>query len=84
MSTKKCLAILIRYFKNNRVLDTFIGLIELEKDSTAAHIFETLINYLTSIGIDIEIQNMAGFAADNCATMMGQLKGVQALLKKNS
>ncbi|CAH0556569.1 unnamed protein product [Brassicogethes aeneus] len=50
VSTKKCLAILIRYFKNNRVIDAFIGLLELENDSTAAHIFETLINYLTSIG----------------------------------
>lgn len=79
ISTKKCLAVLVRYFKNNAVVDSFLGLLELENGSTAANIFNCLINHLISAGIKIE--NMAGFAADNCATMMGQLNGVQALLK---
>jgi hypothetical protein len=73
------LLFLVRYFKNSRVVDSFLGLLELENSSTAANIFDCVINHLTWAGIKIE--NMAGFAADNCATMMRQLNGVQALLK---
>ncbi|CAH0551119.1 unnamed protein product [Brassicogethes aeneus] len=80
ISTKKCLAVLVRYFKNSKTVDAFLGLLELENNSTAASIYESLTNYLTSSEVNIE--HMVGFAADNCATMMGHLNGVQALLKK--
>lgn len=79
ISTKKCLAVLVRYFKNKTV-DAFLGLLELENNSTAASIYESLTNYL--ISSEVNLENMAGFAADNCATMMGQFNGVQALLRK--
>jgi hypothetical protein len=58
----------------SRVVDSFLGLLELENSNMAANIFDCLINHLTSAGI--KIKNIAGFAANNCATMMGQ-----ALLK---
>lgn len=82
VSTKKCLALLVRYFKSSKVVDAFLGLLELESGSTAVNIYDCLNNYLIASGIKIE--NMSGFAADNCATMMGQLNGVQALFKKKA
>ena len=30
----------------------------------------------------VNLENLAGFVADNCATMMGQLNGVQSILLK--
>lgn len=61
-------------------MDAFLGLLELENNSTATSIYECLTNYL--ISSEVNIENMAGFAADNCATMMGQFNSVQALFKK--
>ena len=43
-------------------------------------IYEVLRCYLVSVGVNLE--NLAGFAADICATMMGQLNGVQSILLK--
>lgn len=82
VSTTKCLAVLVRFYSKTqcKVCDTFLGLLEINDGSTASNIYDTLINYLTSVGIKLE--NMVGFAADNCATMMGHLNGVQSLLRK--
>nr|CAI5832345.1 unnamed protein product [Callosobruchus analis] len=80
--TKKCLAILVRYYshENKKVCDSFFGLVELDTSSAAASIHHVLKNHLIQLGVDL--CNLAGFAADNCATMMGQLNGVQSILKE--
>lgn len=51
----------------------------MKKDSTARNIFDTLLNFFNSN--EIKIENMAGFAADNCNTMMGHIGGFQSLLR---
>ena len=62
--TKKCLAILLRYYSSetNKVCDSFLGLVELDNGSSAAGIYEVLRGYLVSVGINLE--NLAGFAED--------------------
>ena len=40
-------------------------------------IYKVLRGYLVSVWVNL--QNLAGFAADNCATIMGQLNGVQSI-----
>ena len=82
MSTKKCLAILLRCYSSEtkKVCDSLLGLVELDNGSSAAGIYEVLRGYLVSVGVNWE--NLAGFAADNCLTMMGQLNGVQSILLK--
>ncbi|XP_072391432.1 zinc finger protein 862-like [Diabrotica undecimpunctata] len=80
VSTNKCLAILVRYFsiKLKKVRDSFLGLLELNDGSTAENIFNAILLFFNSNNINIE--NMVGFSADNCSTMMGQLNGVRKLL----
>ena len=78
MSTKKCLAILLKYYSSDtkKVSDLFLGLVEVDHSSSAAGIQEVLRGYLVSVGVNFE--NLAEFAADNCATatMMGPLNRV--------
>ena len=61
--------------ETKKVWDSFLGLVILDNDSSAAGIYEVLRGCLVSVGVNLE--NQAGFSADNCATMMGQLNGVQ-------
>lgn len=82
ISTKKCLAIVVRYFDqvSNRVRDRFFSLIELQS-CDAATIYSTLIDLLQLHQIPTE--NLIGFASDNASVMVGRIGGVQALLKKD-
>ena len=58
MSTKKCFAILLRYYSSEtkKVCDSFLGLVELDtsNSSSAAGIYEVLRGYLDSAGVNLE------------------------------
>ena len=62
MTTKKCLAILLRYYlsETKKVYDSFLELVEWDNDSSAAGIYQVLRDYLVSVGVNLE--NLAGFA----------------------
>ncbi|KAB0790539.1 hypothetical protein PPYR_15060 [Photinus pyralis] len=78
VSTKKNLAIVCRYWKNNKVVDNFLGLVELES-STAQSIFNVLKDIMDTSRIPYK--NLVAFGADNAAVMQGSINGVQALLR---
>lgn len=74
VSTKKCLAAVIRFFYKNKIRDKFLGLISIWS-ANAETLFNSVIELLTKN--KIPLQNILGFAADNAAVMMGQKSSVQ-------
>ena len=84
MYTKKCLATLLGYYspETKKVFDLFLRLVELDNGSSAGGIYEVLRGYLDSVGANLE--NLAGFVANNCTTMMEQLNGVESILLKEN
>lgn len=81
ISTKKCLALVIRFAdkKANCVKDHFLDLIEIEQCTAEAitnEIFNTLKKY------HLNAADLIGFAADNAAVMSGNISGVQARLRQ--
>lgn len=79
IATKKSLAIVVRYFKCEKVVDRFLDLIEVS-DGTAQGIYDSLVDCITNHGI--EMKNVVGFGSDNASVMMGRHNGVQAKLKE--
>lgn len=77
ISTRKCLVIVVRYYNTieERVVDSFFGLIELDL-STADAIFHVVLS--TFRNFDIPVTNITGFASDNASVMMGNLNGIKA------
>ncbi|XP_050298878.1 uncharacterized protein LOC126737852 [Anthonomus grandis grandis] len=80
ISTQKSLVLITRYFDkiHQRSRDTFLGLLRVQ-DCTAQGIYNSICEYLGNI--QVPIQNLLGFASDNAAVMMGNMGGVQKLLK---
>ncbi|XP_053949416.1 uncharacterized protein LOC128857695 [Anastrepha ludens] len=80
VSSAKCLALVVRYFdkENGKIRDHFLSLIELDK-SDSKTIFESIKAFFERF--KIPLTNLIGFAADNASVMMGQINGVQRLLK---
>lgn len=80
ISTSKVLAVVVRYFddKLGKVCDRLLNLIELD-NSDSKSIYSSIIDFMEKA--KIPISNMIGFAADNAASMMGSLNGVQALFR---
>lgn len=81
ISTKKCLALIIRFAdsKANEVKDHFLDLVEVEQctaDVISDKIVQTLQKY------NLNILDLAGFAADNASVMSGNISGVQARLRQ--
>lgn len=74
-----CARIVATHTNDFSVKDHFLTLIELE-NSTAECLTDNIIIFLNSI--EVPMQNMIGFAADNASVMMGNISGVQARLKK--
>ena len=71
VSTKKMFSYNnLRYysFETKKVCDSFLGLVELDIDRSAAGIYEVLRGYLVSVRVNLE--NLTGFAADDCVTML--------------
>ncbi|KAJ8914868.1 hypothetical protein NQ315_014881 [Exocentrus adspersus] len=81
ISSKKCLAILVRFVDNNScvIKENLLGLVEVEK-CDAEGLTRTILDVLHKF--DIDHQNVIGFAADNASVMMGEFGGVQAKLKQ--
>jgi hypothetical protein len=77
ISTSKCLVIVVRYYcrKQEKVVDVFFGLIELET-ATAEVILKAILNLFQKY--NISVSNIIGFASDNASVMMGNLNGVKA------
>ncbi|XP_074027797.1 zinc finger protein 862-like [Leptinotarsa decemlineata] len=79
ISTKKSMAVIIRFHDNVSIKDRFLGLIEVE-NGTAKGLFETVLKLLKDNNITIE--NMTGLGADNCSVMMGHKVGVQTKFRE--
>jgi len=81
VSTNQMLAVVVRFCdtKTRKVVDSLLDLIVVE-DGTGLGLFTAVKKLLDRHAIPIT--NVIGFAADNCATMMGSAIGFQAQLKK--
>lgn len=69
VATKKCLAIIVRFFSEDKVRDKFLGLIQVQS-ATAEALFNAVKDLLTIN--KLPTKNILRFAADNAAVMMGQ------------
>ena len=80
VSVSQVLAVVVRCIQDNEMKDSLLDIVEVESGSA-----ETL--YAAVKGLlaakNIPMQNIIGFAADNCATMMGKNSGFQKLLKSD-
>lgn len=84
ISTKKCLAVIARFYNKAKFLveDRYLGMVQLEKFDSKS-IFDAIVNLLAKY--NLPIKNLIGFAADNASVMMGVQSGVKArLLKENA
>lgn len=79
VAIQKSLVVVIRYY-DEKVSDHFFGLMAI-KEGTSREIYNATINHLRNN--DIPLGKLVGFAADNAAVMMGNIKGVQALFKQD-
>ncbi|KAJ3646043.1 hypothetical protein Zmor_023654 [Zophobas morio] len=79
VSTTKCLAVVARYFKEEKVSDQYLGLIQTQ-DATAEGIFCSIKSLLEKNNIGLS--KLVGFAADNASVMQGNFRGVQARFKQ--
>jgi len=81
ISTKQMLAVVVRCLdaKTGKVVDSLLDLVEVE-DASSLGLFTAVKKLLNTL--QIPLSNIIGFAADNCATMMGSTAGFQALLRK--
>lgn len=73
ISTAKCLAIVARFYRGEKIQDNFLGLIEIQ-ELTAQALFDSVCGFLTKN--NIPVQKMIGFAADNASVMSGNRAGV--------
>nr|XP_023650930.1 uncharacterized protein LOC111835164 [Paramormyrops kingsleyae] len=83
ISSVKQLCVVIRYFSMtlNKIVSTFLGLINLEGE-TAEAIASTLTRFLQSIELDIK--KCIGLGTDGCSVMVGKRNSVYThLLQKN-
>ncbi|KAJ8954327.1 hypothetical protein NQ314_007131 [Rhamnusium bicolor] len=78
ISTSKCLAVIARYYKNNKILDRFFILVEIE-NSTANGLFQAIKGMLTKY--NIPFKHVIGFGADTCSVMMGNKNGLKVLFE---
>ena len=80
-STKKSLAVIARVHddREGKAKDLFLDLIEVT-DASAEGLYKAICDLLSAC--NVPLKNMIGFAADNASVMMGNQRGLQALLKK--
>ncbi|XP_046608736.1 uncharacterized protein LOC124299522 [Neodiprion virginianus] len=78
INTEKSLAIVVRFYDNDKCKDRFLGLIKVQS-RTANDIFTAICNFFKEK--NIPVTNMIGLAADNASVMMGNINGVQARFK---
>lgn len=75
VSVKKSLVVLARFYKNHKVVDHYLSLIEV-KDSSAKNLYEAIIDFFTRNNINS--RNMLGLGADNASVMQGNKTGLKA------
>ena len=81
VSISQVLAVMVRYFdEDKRKVTDSLCMIEVE-NATAEGLYKCVKDLFHEN--DIPISNIIGFASDNCSTMLGTNKEVQALLKKD-
>jgi len=80
VSTKKLLCVVVRYFSTalNRIVSTFLGLVELEGE-TADAISSSLLEFLDKLKIDFN--KCMGIGTDGCSVMVGKHNSVITKLK---
>lgn len=78
VSSKKCLAITVRYFDDIKTVSRFFGLVEVPF-ATAKHLFDAVKGLLDQLRIPIT--NIIGYGADNANTMMGSKSGLKKLFE---
>ncbi len=81
VSSKKLLALVVRYFcnKENRVKSQFLKLLQVT-DSDATTLVACLVSYFSNQ--DIPLTNIVGYASDTTNVMFGQNHSVVTLLKE--
>ena len=78
VSVSQVLAIVMRYCQDSAVHDALLDISQVEEGTTDA-LYRPVKKLLNDK--KIPLTNLVGFAADNCATMMGSASGFQAQLK---
>lgn len=83
ISTKKCLALVVRYFDNKerKVRDRFLAMLELS-NFDAKSIHGTIVDFFDKN--EIPLENLIGFASDNASVMTGSTGGVRTIFKKSN
>lgn len=82
VSVSQNLALVIRFYDKDRskVTDAFLDTVEVD-DGSAKGLYSAVKKVFNSK--EIPMNNIIGFASDNCSTMLGANNGFQALLKKD-
>lgn len=81
ISVSQILAVMVRYFDQRKckLTDALLDIVEVD-DASGEGLFKAVKELLASK--DIPLQNIIGFASDNCSAMLGINNGFQAFLKK--
>lgn len=80
-TTQKHLCLVVRYLDNNKVVDSFLGLIKLEEADSS-----TLYNHIKTFFENNKIpykDNLIGFAADGANVMMGRHHSLMTYLQND-
>lgn len=75
VSSKKSLAVTVRFHDGHKVISLFLCLLECP-DATADALFDLLLNKFKEL--DIPLRNIIGYGADNANIMMGSKSGLIA------
>ncbi|KAL1488195.1 hypothetical protein ABEB36_015152 [Hypothenemus hampei] len=79
IATQKSLIIVVKYFKEGKIIERVLDLIRV-KEGTANALFITIKNLLLESAIPFN--NIVSFAADNANTMMGEKMGFRQSSRK--
>nr|CAI5849290.1 unnamed protein product [Callosobruchus analis] len=78
VSSKKHLALVVRYNNNFKINDEFLGLVLVET-ATAQNLYNVIVNFFTENNIPYK-NNLVGYAADGANAMMGAHNSLKTLL----
>lgn len=74
-SSSKSLAVIVRYF-DRQLENKFLGLIAMP-EATSKNIYDAVMNLLAKL--EVPLENLVGYGADNASNMMGGKSGLKAL-----
>lgn len=81
ISSTKHLALVTRYFLNDRVNDVFLALVPVP-NATAQALYDEVVGFFSAHSIPYK-QNLIGFASDGASNMFGTHHSLSVLLKKD-